>query len=118
MAENAAWTPPINPGDVPDGHTAQWDGAKWNIYPHLPPDFIQPTLDEAIAKEIIQCRSTRQMLLASCDWVFNEDSQIDPNTFPEWKAYRQALRDLPDTDPNWPSNNVIWPNKPQYKKTK
>lgn len=52
-------------------------------------------------------RNRRDGLLAECDWRVVADAPWD--TAP-WQAYRQALRDLPDTtsDPR----KAIWPTKP------
>lgn len=52
-------------------------------------------------------RRTRNDLLAACDWTVLGDS---PTSTAAWKAYRQALRDLPanTTDPF----NVDWPTPP------
>jgi len=51
-------------------------------------------------------RETRNKLLAKSDWMANSDVAMSD----EWKAYRQALRDLP-TNTSDPSNPT-WPNKP------
>ncbi|NPD15796.1 hypothetical protein HOY34_11345 [Xinfangfangia sp. D13-10-4-6] len=56
-------------------------------------------------------RAERDRRLALCDFRFNTDY---PQTAAEevaWKAYRQALRDLPDvtSDPLAP----VWPEPPQ-----
>jgi len=52
-------------------------------------------------------RSQRNELLAASDWTVLSDT---PTSTAAWKAYRQALRDLPanTTDPF----NVIWPTPP------
>jgi hypothetical protein len=52
-------------------------------------------------------RSERNRLLATSDWTVLGDS---PTPTAAWKAYRQALRDLPanTADPL----NVVWPTPP------
>lgn len=52
-------------------------------------------------------RQRRNALLAECDWTVLSDS---PTPTAAWKAYRQALRDLPanTTDPTAPD----WPTPP------
>lgn len=52
-------------------------------------------------------RGARNNLLASCDWTVLSDT---PTSTAAWKAYRQALRDLPanTTDPL----NPVWPTPP------
>ena len=52
-------------------------------------------------------RNKRNRLLAETDWMANSDVTMSD----EWRAYRQALRDLPanTTDPA----NPVWPTKPE-----
>ena len=52
-------------------------------------------------------RSTRNALLADCDWTVLSDT---PTSTAAWKTYRQELRDLPanTTDPF----NPVWPTAP------
>ena len=52
-------------------------------------------------------RRKRRDLLAETDWMANSDVTMSD----EWRAYRQALRDLPanTTDPA----NPVWPTKPE-----
>jgi hypothetical protein len=52
-------------------------------------------------------RFKRNELLIESDWTVLTDT---PTTTAAWKAYRQALRDLPanTTDPL----NVVWPTPP------
>lgn len=52
-------------------------------------------------------RNTRDSLLAASDWTVMADT---PTNTAAWKAYRQALRDLPanTTDPF----NPVWPTPP------
>ena len=52
-------------------------------------------------------RSTRDKLLADCDWTVLSDT---PTSTAAWKTYRQELRDLPanTTDPF----NPVWPTPP------
>ena len=52
-------------------------------------------------------REHRDALLAACDWTVLSDT---PTSTTAWKAYRQALRDLPanTTDPA----NPVWPTPP------
>lgn len=62
------------------------------------------------------CLDQRNFRLFTSDYVFLPDSPIDPSTLDDWKSYRQSLRNLPETDPNWPNSDlVIWPEPPIYK---
>jgi len=66
--------------------------------------------DEPPDMELLQkeTREKRKELLNSSDWTQVPDAPIANKD--EWKAYRQALRDLPDTITNW--QNIIWPTIP------
>ena len=47
--------------------------------------------------------------LKSSDWTMNPDATIDQA---QWAAYRQILRDLPQTYKGKTSDEVIWPKQP------
>lgn len=55
-------------------------------------------------------RQKRNQLLAASDWTQFRDSPLSQEKQDEWVAYRQTLRDLPNTvtDPT----NVTWPTSP------
>lgn len=57
-----------------------------------------------------QARTKRDALLAGCDWVVIKASETQSVLTPEWAAYRQALRDVPQ-QPGFPTN-IDWPTKP------
>lgn len=66
------------------------------------------------AEPLRQLRQQRNQLLAQSDWMANSDVTMSE----EWRVYRQALRDLPNTqtpslDENGQLTNIIWPEKPQ-----
>ena len=54
-------------------------------------------------------RYNRNKLLAESDWTQMQDSPLTDAQKQEWAAYRQALRDLPETVD---INNIIYPEKP------
>ena len=54
-------------------------------------------------------RKKRDYLLKSSDWTMNPDTTIDQA---QWAAYRQILRDLPQTYKGKTSDEVIWPKQP------
>jgi hypothetical protein len=81
----------------------------------LTPEERAAWLDEAAATaleavaEWQEIRSRRNSLLAASDWTQIADAPVDAKA---WAAYRQALRDLPEsiTDPTQP---VGWPEPPK-----
>ena len=50
-------------------------------------------------------RSKRDALLSSCDWMATSDVTMSD----VWKAYRQALRDVPSQSD---VDNITWPTEP------
>jgi hypothetical protein len=64
----------------------------------LPPD--EPDSWQAI-------REKRDQLIASSDWTMIPGATVDQA---QWSAYRQILRDLPQTYTN--PEDVIWPTPP------
>lgn len=63
--------------------------------------------------EQMRIRSARTALLSGCDWTQTIDAQLTPEQQAAWAAYRQALRDIPDDQPNVCFDDVIWPEPPQ-----
>ena len=51
-------------------------------------------------------RPMRDDILKSCDWTQVADAPLTDEKKAEWATYRQALRDLPSTDP------IVWPTEP------
>ena len=75
------------------------------------PEFTLQELEDQAWNEL---RSERDALLKSTDFMMTTDFYSDKMTTQEQtdvKAYREALRDLPDntSDPT----DVTWPTKPQ-----
>lgn len=66
-------------------------------------------LDEAkqTARLSYQARLQRDAALTVCDWTQLPDAPVDQSA---WRAYRQALRDLP-SQPGFPSDTA-WPAEP------
>lgn len=57
----------------------------------------------------IDFRNRRNGILRGSDWTQVGDSKVTGQEKAAWQAYRQALRDLPQS-PGWP--NVQWPTPP------
>ena len=55
-------------------------------------------------------RQTRDTKLSESDWTQLTDTQLSESVAAEWTTYRQALRDLPNTD-GFP-HEVAWPDQP------
>ena len=62
--------------------------------------------------EAAHLRHERDRLLKESDWTQIPDAQLGQAKVDEWKAYRQALRDLPAATPNPDPKLVVWPTPP------
>ena len=105
---------------------AMYPSAKWvlrgnelewldSIQTEPTEEEIQVKIAELTAAEPLRLlREQRNQLLAQSDWMANSDVTMSE----EWRVYRQALRDLPNTqtpslDENGQLTNITWPEKPQ-----
>ena len=61
----------------------------------------------AISVKSIEMREKRDEMLSRTDWMALSDVTMSA----EWRAYRQALRDIPEQE-GFP-DNVVWPTKPE-----
>ena len=114
LKPNAEWT---LRGDT-------YDGLEW-----LDKNQTKPTEEEVNAKisELEKnephrlLREERNKRLAECDWVVTKYAEYGYNIPKEWRAYRQALRDLPsisyrpelDEFGNLKMDSVAWPTPPE-----
>lgn len=57
-------------------------------------------------------RSKRANLLRNSDWTQMPDSPLSAAKKAEWAAYRQALRDMPDTQVVNSVDEIVWPVRP------
>ena len=57
-----------------------------------------------------EARAQRDKLLADTDWTQVLDSPIDADTREAYRAYRQALRDIPEQE-GFP-HSITWPEPP------
>ena len=66
-------------------------------------------------------REERNKRLAECDWIVTKNAEYGQNISKEWRAYRQALRDLPsitykpelDECGSLKMDSVAWPAPPE-----
>ena len=66
-------------------------------------------------------RKERNRRLAECDWIVTKNAEYGYNIPKEWRAYRQALRDLPsitykpelDEFGYLKMDSVVWPTPPE-----
>lgn len=73
--------------------------------------------DQAYDRALRRLREKRNQLLAETDWIITKGLEQGTELL-EWRTYRQALRDLPETvepqlDDIGNVTNVDWPEAPQ-----
>lgn len=66
---------------------------------------------EAVAAKLNAFALERSSRLAATDWVILRNLETNEPIPEAWLAYRQALRDLPETVTDY--DNVEWPVKPE-----
>ena len=92
-------------------------------------NYVMPTDEEIInktaelkaAEPFTLLREERNRRLAECDWVVTKNAEYGYNIPKEWRAYRQALRDLPsitykpelDEFGYLKMDSVAWPTPPE-----
>ena len=54
-------------------------------------------------------RSTRDQILRSTDWTMTTGATVDQA---QWAAYRQVIRDIPQTYSGKTPDEVVWPTQP------
>jgi hypothetical protein len=54
-------------------------------------------------------RATRDQILRDTDWTMTSGATVDQA---QWAAYRQNLRDLPQTYKDKTPDDVVWPTQP------
>lgn len=63
-----------------------------------------------------QMRSERDRLLVACDWTQLTDCQLTAQQVTDYATYRQALRDMPQNNPNTTTkalyDALTWPTEP------
>jgi hypothetical protein len=90
------------------------DGLKERVEARLEEWLLEAKKAEWQA-EVDRFEATRDDLMAASDWTAATDSSLTPEQKAEWKAYRQTLRDIPETCETFPYN-IVWPEMPSKKK--
>ena len=57
-------------------------------------------------------RATRDQLLRDTDWTMTTGATVDQA---QWAAYRQVIRDIPQTYKDKTPDDVVWPTQPSTK---
>ena len=102
-----------------DGKIVEWNSPE---IPQPTEEEINTKLKELEAAEPFRLlREERNRRLTACDWVVTKNAEYGQNISKEWRAYRQALRDLPsisyrpeiDVYGYLKMDSVAWPTPPE-----
>lgn len=101
-SEGVVFDPP--PATVA-GQAALWTPEGWMIVAVAELDA------QLVTRGWRRVRAVREALLYKSDWTQLADAGLSQNQRDQWAAYRQALRNIPQTftDP-W---NIVWPEPPR-----
>jgi hypothetical protein len=91
-----------SPHPIPAGHYAVMQGGWRYIEGETP-----APIDTATPAAWAAVRAERDAKLSACDWTQLPDAPVDAAA---WATYRQALRDLPQTQTD--PFNIVWPEQP------
>lgn len=80
------------------------DNGQWRV------ETAAETADRAHRALWAGIRAERNWRLSRSDWTVLADAPLDVTAQDAWKAYRQALRDVPSTF--GAPEDVIWPTEP------
>ena len=67
---------------------------------------------EAVDEDILtwdSIRATRDQILRDTDWTMTSGATVDQA---QWAAYRQVIRDIPQTYKDKTPDDVVWPTQP------
>ena len=67
------------------------------------------TIDPVDSLTWADIRSTRDGILKSTDWTMTTGASVDQA---QWAAYRQVIRDIPQTYSGKTPDDVVWPTQP------
>jgi hypothetical protein len=67
------------------------------------------TIESADTQTWDSIRATRNKILIDTDWTMTTGATVDQA---QWAAYRQNLRDLPQTYKDKTPDDVVWPTQP------
>ena len=91
---------PLDPDNVDYAEYLEW--AKTNT---TDPDDVNVATWDSIRRE-------RDLILRDTDWTMTTGATVDQA---QWAAYRQVIRDIPQTYKDKTPDDVVWPTQPSTK---
>ena len=87
-----------------EGNTDYQIYKLWLEEGNTPQDIDPTTWDEI--------RGKRDQILRDTDWTMTTGATVDQA---QWAAYRQTIRDIPQTYKDKTPDDVVWPSQPSTK---
>lgn len=78
----------------------------------ITPDGLDVEVSGEPSNDDDRIRQFRTALLSASDWTQIPDAPLGDQKRQEWATYRQALRDLPESQSGLPFGEVQWPEEP------
>jgi len=112
MTDYAAVLTVLYPGAEWSLNGDDYSGLTWLSEGDAP---SQQELDDAWpairdTRKWAQVRAERDRLLTDCDWTQVADAPLTASVKEAWADYRQALRDIPQTQDD--PDSIVWPERP------
>ena len=93
-----------------DGASIPFDEANTDYQEYL--EWAKTNTAEAADEDTLtwdSIRATRDKILKDTDWTMTTGATVDQA---QWAAYRQNLRDIPQTYKDKTPDDVVWPTQP------
>ena len=93
-----------------DGSSIPFDEANTDYQEYL--EWAKTNTAEAADTETLtwdSIRATRDQILRDTDWTMTTGATVDQA---QWAAYRQVIRDIPQTYKDKTPADVVWPTQP------
>jgi hypothetical protein len=93
-----------------DGAYIPKDEANTDYQEYL--EWVKTNTVEAIDEDTLtwdNIRATRNKILIDTDWTMTTGASVDQA---QWAAYRQNIRDIPQTYSGKTPDEVVWPTQP------
>ena len=95
--------------EMHEGRMPWYEGCAAYVADHY--DVLITVYESAEKNNLAKAaRAKRDKMLESCDYLMALDYPISADAREQWRAYRQALRDIPQQE-GFP-DNIEWPVKP------
>ena len=94
---------------LPDNAVIPFDDNNTDYQEYLEWAKTNTTETDDISLTWDDIRATRDQILKDTDWTMTSGATVDQA---QWAAYRQVIRDIPQTYKDKTPDDVVWPTQP------